>query len=343
MNNREPDIRGNIFHGYGIRIYCKITEYNIYNLKEYKCSFSFGGSRAKFCMTASYKYINPTQIYIDRVEHNDLCILDGGLSSISEGTAKLVKIGLYAIHVMMPRVKEFTVNDTSHFFCNGENGPNVSLAYETILKYNQTWYGQKFGALLPGYISHHITNTNDSYNIPDGAEQINIPIHNVMTTYIVNKTSVMFYFLKSLLILDEPCQNYTEIIIDIPNLQKYRDEYETAISPRDFFNKLRNKYSRESYCSEIFLWLNTYMEHLNIDLYNKLWYIPIQALRAPPGFMAYKIPKKNVKRTFMKGGTRKRRSIYRNGIKPYTIYRNSKKIQCLGSYEQCFDEYALEN
>jgi hypothetical protein len=142
--------------GYNINLYCKISEYGI-DTNNYMCSMSFGTGNKKFCLTAIYKALNPFEIYIDRVEKNDLCIIDNKLSDIDEGLVKLVKLSLLFIKKIYPHVTRLTFHDDSQIYCNNvralqsltlrENKlDKLSLAYDYIIKYNQTWYEKNFKA-----------------------------------------------------------------------------------------------------------------------------------------------------------------------------------------------------
>lgn len=293
--NYKKVIRGNKLSGYGISTYCKIDELNPHNLDHYKCTFTFGIGRRKYCLIASFKQSNHTEIYIDRVENSN-CIIGKDLVSVGDGTSKLVHIALYAMHLMMPNVTQFALRDDSHIYCKGPGGPKMSLAYETILKYNQTWYQQKFGAVLPGFIS-----SSDSEN-KNGTEKITIISKEPITFHVV-KDSLMAKFLKSLAILDKPCESYDSIIHSFTPIKKYRTEYETASSPRDFIKLLREK-GKEEYCLEVYTWIFHYMTYLDIILYQDAWYIPADTIKPPPEFRATKMTPTNMNTVWAGGAVR---------------------------------------
>ena len=69
INRQPPQISGFIVQGYGMRTYCKITEYAPRNIDNYRCTFSIGTGMNKFCMNASFNIKHHDDIYIDRVEH----------------------------------------------------------------------------------------------------------------------------------------------------------------------------------------------------------------------------------------------------------------------------------
>ena len=60
----------------------------------------------KFCLVALYDAHKPDEIYIDRVENNDLCVIEDKLRNYEKGTIKLVKLALYAIKYFFPNIKK---------------------------------------------------------------------------------------------------------------------------------------------------------------------------------------------------------------------------------------------
>jgi hypothetical protein len=80
-------LSGYTLSGFDISLYCKLTEYGI-NTNNYMCVMSFVTGMNNFCMTAAYKSTNPYEIYIDRVEKNNLCVLNGVLTDFDEGLEK---------------------------------------------------------------------------------------------------------------------------------------------------------------------------------------------------------------------------------------------------------------
>ena len=271
--------------GYDISLYCKITEYGI-NTDNYLCSMSFGSGNKKFCLTAIYKASNPFYIYIDRVEKNDLCIIDNKLSDIEEGLVKLVRISLLFIKKIYPHVTHLTFQDDSQIYCNNENKlDKLSLAYDYIIKYNQTWYENKFKAELPGLISAKDKTATEN--------------------------SLMYKYFESLKELDNPLMPF-EIVVNIINvLQIYENEYNSAKTPREFINSLRTKYKND-YCKEICKWLNSYMKVLQIKLSPEYWYILTSNIDDIPKFKVSRLTENNIGRIF--GGKRKntlKKSMYK--------------------------------
>lgn len=329
--NYKKVVRGNKLSGYGISTYCKIDELNPDDPDHYKCTFTFGIGRRKYCLIASFKQSNPTEIYIDRVENSN-CIIGKELVSVADGTSKLVQIALYAMHRMMPKVMRFALRDDSHIYCKGVGGPpskldvcpsnldgldqlklistgcpKMSLAYETILKYNQTWYQQKFGAVLPGFISSESEkkenrNESEKKENKNGTEKITIISKQPIIFHVI-KDSLMAKFLKSLDILDKPCELYNSIIHSFTPIKRYKTEYEAASSPRDFIKRLREK-GKEEYCLEVHAWIFHYMTYLDIKLHHDEWYIPADTINPPPDFRATKMTDTNMNTVWAGGAVR---------------------------------------
>ncbi len=204
MTDRIHLISGYEISGYNMKLYCKITEYGI-DTDYYKCTMSFGSGFRKFCLIASYSKQKPYEIYIDRIEKKDLCIINDKLSNFIDGTVKLVKIALWTMKQMYPHVKKYTLKDDSQIYCDGENSEDsMHMAYDYILKYNETWYQKKFNAELSGFISKVI-----SKNDP-------------LTKIISEKDSLMNMSYSSFIILDEPITPLPLVIDLLPILLKYK-------------------------------------------------------------------------------------------------------------------------
>jgi hypothetical protein len=259
------EIKGYDIKGYGMHIYCKITEYGI-DTEGYKCTMSFGTGLKKFCLIASYSKDNPYEIYIDRIEKRDICIVNGTLSDFEEGTVKFVKTALCTMKQLYPHVRKYTLKDNSQLVCNDTaNDKNkILLSYDYILKYNQTWYQSKFNAELP-----------DSF---------------------------MDIAHKSYSILDKQLNPLPLVSDAIPELEKYKHEYETSKTPREFIHTLRTKYG-DAYCFEV-SWLNRYMLYLNIEIFPNHWYISENHIKSVPNYKATLLPQRNAIRK-LDGGTRK--------------------------------------
>jgi len=145
-------------------------------------------------MISKYDVKNPDSIYIDRIENNTSCLLEKGDSN--ERTVKLVRIGLYEMLRLKPSITRFTLKDDSNIYCNGSTRERISMSYESLLKYNQTWYQQKFGAILDGFISQ--TPNIDSVQPENNIEHIIIPISGINNLFRVRPRSMMSSYLKSL-------------------------------------------------------------------------------------------------------------------------------------------------
>lgn len=275
----RPNIIGYEISGYGIKMYCKITEYGLTNTKmsitdNYRCTISFGTGFKKFCLVASYSKQNPYQIYIDRVEKKDNCILDSKLGDITEGTAKLVKIALWTMTKLYPHVTHYTFKDFSQIPCDNNSNDTLHLGFDYILKYNETWYQKKFNAELPGFISKSINKTTE------------------LTEIISDKGSTMESVYNSFKILDEklvPIQLISDLI---PSILDYKDQYDSSNSPREFINTLRNILGIK-YCNIVGKWLNQYMIYLNIDIEMSKWYILQKNIIQPSNYSVVKLSQEN--------------------------------------------------
>jgi hypothetical protein len=311
-----PIIKGKNIKGYGVNTYCKIIEYNWNDPDNYRRTFAFGKIMKEWCLTASCRTNNPDFIYIDRVEAYKTCFIDD--KPIEDSTAKFVRLALFVMCKMVPTITRFTLKDDSHLYCNGKNnGPKISLAYESILKYNQTWYQYKFGAILDGFLSK-TTNIN-LIESDNNIEHIIIPVFGIDTLFRVLSHSLMANYLKSLLILDRRCDSYDDIIQFCPFIKNYKHEYELANSPRDFISKIREQYTKEEYCLKIKDWLDSYMEYLGVIIYYDAWYIPVNMINAPEKFSEINMSNINVKQKLIGG-----RSI-RNLKNKYHKYNNNTR------------------
>lgn len=313
----RPIISGKKLYGYDVSTYCKISETYIDDPIQYKCDFAFGTGLKKFCMISKYDVKNPDSIYIDRVENNTSCLLEKG--DINERTVKLVRIGLYEMLRLKPSITRFTLKDDSNIYCNGSTGERISMSYESLLKYNQTWYQQKFGAILPGFVSSTTKFLEEP--LVDGIIQITIPINGVPTTFFVKTESSMFYFLQSLSNMDRPSTPYESIIQEIPRIASFQNEYESANTPREFMANVRAKYTnpngklnKKEYCYAVAPWFSFYINALRIPLYYDQWYIPASIVIKPDEFKEEPMEQTNVIHT-LHGGHRITRSKPRSSIR----------------------------
>jgi hypothetical protein len=282
-----PVITGKKIEGYGVSTYCKITETYPSDSIQYKCDFAFGTGLKKFCMIAKYDTKNPDSIYIDRVENNKACLIGQDITKVGDGTVKLVRIGLYEMYRLKPTITRFTLKDDSNIYCNGADyGERISMSYETLLKYNQTWYQQKFGAVLPGFVS---SSTNPlAEQEEQGIVRIILPINGESTTFRVKADSSMFYFLQSLSNMDQPSTPYDAMVRELPKIARFQTEYESATTPREFMANVRTSFKDENgtfnkkgYCIAVAPWFSSYINILRIPLYYDQWYIPVHAVKKP--------------------------------------------------------------
>jgi hypothetical protein len=176
-----------IVQGFGKSYYCKMTKYN----------FAFGGKDA-YCVFIAIK--SPTEVYLDRVETNEACVKNGKLDHRG-ATAQMVSVALWTLKELLPGLTNIPLIDDSSIECQkGSKLYKLSLSYDYILKYNETWYERNFHARLLE------------------------PFHT--------------QYKESLLILDQPVEPIEYFLENIPSMEKYKDMYEG--SPRKFIQNLRN-------------------------------------------------------------------------------------------------------
>ena len=242
--------------------YCKIIEYDIRGDLSY--SISFGGLK-NYCFLASIVH-SKTDIkpHIDRVEFDERCVKEG----IMHSTTDLVKAALWTIKQLIPSFDKITLMDDSHLDCiKGSKLHKLSLKYDSILKYDKTWYERHYDARLPG------DPQNDS------------------TFFGIYK--------KSLDILDMELEPFDFIVERFPPIKKYYDYYISSKTPRQFIDKLRHVY-RNEYCIEVGKWLAGYMRYLGVKVYKSDWHILYDSIEEPAGYSII------LSTANMKGGTNTR-------------------------------------
>ena len=328
-------ISGYDIKGYGMHLYCKITEVAIDN-SNYKCTMAFGSGAKQFCLTASYDIENPYEIYISDVATKNICIIDGNLSDFEDGSSKFVKIALWAMKSMYPHVKKFTLRDHSQIYCDGnEKGDKMQMAYDYILKYNETWYQRKFNAQLDGFVSKKSIDKKDLEKYMS-KENIN-SIEPVFIESVPD--SPMNIAFKSYEVLDKPVVNYALLKDNCEFLEKYLDDYNAAKSPRDFIATLRKKPGL-NYCKEVGAWLNSYMITLNVKLFEPIWYILSNTIIKPTGFSAIKLSELEVKNKLNRAYGGKSTKINSNKIKNKNIKLTRKKHR-YGFISDCIQKTSI--
>lgn len=307
-----PKTRGYIITGYDIKIYCKLTETNI-GEPNYKCVISFGTGMKKWCITALYDKTKPNEIYIDRVQNNDLCVIGGKLRDYEKGTTKLVKIALYTLRQLFPDVIKLTLHDDSQIYCDEKSLMfKLSLSYDYILKYNESWYQKNFNAELPGFISKKYTNTQYS-------------------TITYQQDSLMGNYVESLAKLDDAIMPYSLIINIFPQFSEYKMEYEASNTAREFISKLR-KTLKNDFCFKVGKWLNQYMLFLQIKLSAEYWYILSVNIDSVPNFTITILSNNNTQR-ILNGGKRYNKTL--KSKKGLQIIADSNFTDiCVGSYDE---------
>jgi hypothetical protein len=227
-----------IVSGFGKQYYCKITESN----QSY--TFSLGGRRY-YCITIAIRSDSPDVGYIDRMEYNEACAKDGSLEH-KKGIWHLGITALWAFHIRFPQIKYFTLMDDSHIYCeDGSKVHKLNLAYDYILKYNKTWYEDKFNAYLP--------------------------------------SPLMEMYKESCKVLDEPIDAFAFMVEREGRIRPYEKIYNDSKTPREFLNKLRTHLGTQ-YCFEVGKWLSSYIELLRITIFKMSWMINIEDIHKPDNF-----------------------------------------------------------
>ena len=238
MNNNESIYFGNIeflyeVHAFNTKYYCKVIEHRLRTFASY--TFQFGG-KDSYCFTASMDKEHNFQPYIDRIEYKENCIKAGHLAK-QGGTIHLVKAALFTMKVLFNHIQQFNLIDDSYIYCiEGNSSQRISLAFDSIIKYNKTWYERNFKAQLPN------------------AEREN--------------------YKQSLQILDKNIEPYIIIKERLPFIEKYKEIYEKSQTPREFINNIRTKYIND-YCFELNSWLIYYIQYLHINFQKDKWFINI--------------------------------------------------------------------
>jgi hypothetical protein len=218
--------------------YCKVSNYN----EDY--IISVGGKKG-YCYIVSIKKHSSTEAYIDRVEYNENCVKDGYLEE-KGGMYKLICGGLYFIKENFPKIQKFTLMDDSHVLCKkGSKEFKLNLAYDYIIKYNETWYQKNFKATLP--------------------------------------TSILNLFDESLNNLEKPLPDFTYMVSLIPEIKDFKIIYDESKSPRVFIQNIRNTY-KDEYCFKVWKWLHHFLNNLGIKIYKDLWFINTENIIKPENY-----------------------------------------------------------
>jgi len=226
--------------GLGLHTYCKM--YKIHRDTLHAYTISFGTKKKDFCITASYNHDKSDEIYIDRIEKKNNCIVGKSFDEIKEGTIKLVNLSLSVLKIMFPLIKKFAFVDASQIKCS--NNDTMSMALDYIIKYNKTWYEKQFGAELP------------------------------------EKNGIKKVYTDSLLVLDRPSIDFLLVKNAVKGIELYEDAYIISKTPREFINHLRKKLGK-NYCKDIGTLLSSYMEYLRVNVMEKFWYIPSEHIKSP--------------------------------------------------------------
>jgi hypothetical protein len=222
-----------IITGYNTIIYCFIDE-----IDNAKCKYLilFKDTYSNFRLAADIDSLTANIIYFN----NRACYNIDNFIEYEKDVVIFIRIAFFAIKILFRYITKIHIADFLQILYNGTNEPfKLSLSYDYILKYNQTWYQNKFGAELPEYADKD--------------------------------------YINSLLVLDEPIMDYSLIIDLYPQFIEYEYEYRISKTPREFINTLRLKLQSEFYF-KVGPWLNQYMKTLQIKLSSEFWYIATSSI-----------------------------------------------------------------
>lgn len=235
----QSQVKKFVVSAFGKQYYCKTTETMDKEGPAY--TFSLGG-RSYYCITIAIRSNAPAIGYIDRMEYNKACVKNGSLEH-KQGTAQLGITALWTFHKLFPEVTRFTLMDDSHIYCEDDSKLfKLNLAYDYIVKYNKTWYEDKFKAYLP--------------------------------------PSLMKMYKESCKILDEPIDAFGFMVERESRIRAYKTIYNESKTPREFINKLRAKLGTQ-YCFDVGKWLSSYIEILRVNIFKNEWIIDIEDLHRP--------------------------------------------------------------
>lgn len=268
--------------------YCKVTPNKNYD-STVRATVSFCG-KDQSCVMISLRDITKNIGYIHKIDYNQSCVKDGSLLQ-NKGLFEHINTCLYTFSKHFPDITTLYVTDDSHIYCQEDtNECHLSLAHDYILKYNQTYYEKKYGAQLPADV------------------------------YEKYKTSLQE--------LDEPLVPYEYHIQILPQLESYKEIYESSSSPRNFLQTLREIY-KDRYCYEVGPWLRKYLERtLHVTHYEKEWFINPQNITRPKNYTI-----STTTNSIHGGGTRKQRKPQNFTLAPYDDFEGS----CLGYWPWVYE------
>jgi hypothetical protein len=232
----------------GQEFYVKRELYPKYGNNFQTASLLFGGVRT-FCVTIAIK--SESIAFVNRVEFDEFCNKVGKMEE-NKGMEVLLKGALWFTLQLYPTIKIFNLEDDSHIYCIKKSKTHkLSLAYDYILKYGQTWYEKKFHAVLSEHMTHD--------------------------------------YKKSQAVLDMPLIPYEEFVKVYPTIKSYESTYRAAKSPRDFIGSLRTELGLDTYCMEVGKWLTNYVELLGVQMFKEKWFILRSSVKEPDGFELEKL------------------------------------------------------
>lgn len=257
-----------------------------------KITASLGGPNQKCVVIAIDS--SKQDAYIDRVDYDSHCAMNGTLKR-QNGTIDLVDTALWIVRTRFPHITKITLKDDSHINCEEDSKRyKLSLAYDYILKYGETWYQNKFHATLP--------------------------------------EELLQMYQSSIECITEPLENIDYLMSrEADYLEPYRSIYMDSTSPRDFFNHLRNMYG-DQYCHQVCSWIGKYMNLLHVKLFYDSWFIPIDKVHEPPNYTIEKIKKPTTVRGGTRRRRHRRRSMRRRKEDEYEDFFSGSIVGVYGDF-----------
>ncbi len=231
----------------GQEFYVKRELYPAYGTFQ-KASLLFGGVKT-FCVTIAIK--SASVAYINRVEFDEFCNKEGKMEE-NKSMEILLKAALWFTLQHYPSIKIFELEDYSEIYCVKKSKTHkLSLAYDYILKYGQTWYEKKFHATLPDIMIHDYKISQD--------------------------------------VLSAALAPFEEIVKNIHPIKPYETQYKAAKTPREFIQSLRTEMGLDRYCMEVGKWLTNYIELLGVQMFKDKWFILSRTVKEPAEFDIQKL------------------------------------------------------
>lgn len=205
---------------------------------------NLGGNNPKLTCIDIFVYDNKQIAVLQQVSYDSQCNLRGDLSR-GGGTVDMVCAALLAVKKLFPQLTDIKFDDVANIPC--DNGRSVSLASYYLAFRRKTWYEMHFGA---------IPNTKDALLYQERKKRFDDPSF---------KSKIDWF--DSLI-----CNPGTD--------DKYHDylkkTYSDSKTYGDFFDTLKNHFSRSELCIVTRSWIQTFMVSEIFNVAMSPWIIDLQ-------------------------------------------------------------------